>query len=246
MPSPALRAMMGTKDPKFGLLRDRVRFARHGADPQRPPAASTRCSTWSIPASATTQLKRDAALLSGWHELPVIVSTVGRRLRHGGARAARHGGGRHPAGEGRQTRRRPEPSSITPAMRPRARAAWRSASPHDRYRQRPAAPALRASEPGRGVSSPRSRPLKASRTSRRLPPLDGCGRHLDRPFRPLGRHGQSRRSSTIRNFRRRFRARGCKACKRHGKSLGRIYDDTETGRRRSTRLGLRLPMLFGR
>ena len=185
MPSAALRAMMGTKRPKFGTFV--IEFDSPGMG-QILKAAGCEYALLDLEHSGFgyDQLKRMLRFYQA-ADLPVIVSTVGGDYD---MVALRSTWGRTASSRPRSAAPpRPAPSSITSAMRPRARGGWLSASPTTatvsaRRRRAP------RRQPGRGLLPKGAKRPKQS-TRSKPSPRSRSRRHLDRPFRPFGRHGHS-------------------------------------------------------
>ena len=185
MPSAALRATMGTKRPKFGSFV--IEFDSPGMG-QILKAAGCEYALLDLEHSGFgyDQLKRMLRFYQA-ADLPVIVSTVGGDYDMV-ARALDMGAdGIQPAKVGSAEEARAILDHV--AMRRRARGGSPSESPTTatgsaRRRQRYGPPT------GTWCSFPRSRRRRGSRTSRRCR-ARRRGRHLDRPLRSFGRHGNA-------------------------------------------------------
>ncbi len=222
MPSPALRAMMGTKRPKFGTFV--IEFDSPGMG-QILKAAGCEYALLDLEHSGFgyDQLKRMLRYYQA-ADLPVIVSTVGGDYDMV-ARALDMGAdGIQPAKVGSAAEARTIIDHVRYA--PKGARGVAVGIAHDRYHQRPAAPALRAANRD-VVFFPKVETPEAIDEIEAIAALKG----VDGIW--IGHFDLSVAMGIPAKFDHpRFQAamqRVAAACAQHGKSLGRIYDDTQTG-----------------
>ena len=222
MPSRALRAMMGTSEPKFGSFV--IEFDSPGMG-QILKAAGCQYALLDMEHSGFgyDQLKRMLRYYQA-ADLPVIVSTVGGDYDTI-ARALDMGAdGIQPAKVGSAEEARAILDHVRYA--PKGARGVALGIAHDRYRQRPAAPALRAANRD-VVFFPKVETPEGIEDIEAIAALDG----VDGIW--IGHFDLSVAMGMPAKFDHpRFQAameRAAAACKRHGTSLGRIYDDTGTG-----------------
>ena len=222
MPSPALRAMMGTSEPKFGSFV--IEFDSPGMG-QILKAAGCQYALLDMEHSGFgyDQLKRMLRFYQA-ADLPVIVSTVGGDYDMI-ARALDMGAdGIQPAKVGSAEEARAILDHVRYA--PKGARGVALGIAHDRYRQRPAAPALRAANRD-VVFFPKIETPEGIEDIEAIAALDGVDGiwigHFDLSV-SMGIPAKFDHP----NFQAAME-RAAAACKRHGKSLGRIYDDTGTG-----------------
>ena len=222
MPRGALRAMMGTSEPKFGSFV--IEFDSSGMG-QILKAAGCQYALLDMEHSGFgyDQLKRMLRFYQA-ADLPVIVSTVGGDYDMV-ARALDMGAdGIQPAKVGSAEEARAILDHVRYA--PKGARGVALGIAHDHYRQRPAAPALRAANRD-VVFFPKVETPEGIEDIEAIAALDG----VDGIW--IGHFDLSVAMGIPAKFDHpRFQAamqRAASACERHGKSLGRIYDDTETG-----------------
>ncbi len=222
MPSAALRGMMGTAEPKFGSFV--IEFDSPGMG-HILKAAGCEYALLDMEHSGFgyDQLKRMLRFYQA-ADLPVIVSTVGGDYDMV-ARALDMGAdGIQPAKVGSAAEARAILDHVRYA--PKGARGVAVGIAHDRYRQRAPAPVLRAANRD-VVFFPKIETPEGIDEIEAIAALDGVDGiwigHFDLSV-AMGipaRFGHPK-------FRAAMRRAGA-ACARHGKSLGRIYDDTETG-----------------
>jgi 2-dehydro-3-deoxyglucarate aldolase/4-hydroxy-2-oxoheptanedioate aldolase len=223
MPGPELRQMVGTKRPKFGTFV--IEFDSPGMG-QILKAAGCEYALLDMEHSGFTydQLKR---MLRNYQaaDLPVIVSTVGGDYDMI-ARALDVGAdGIQPAKVGSAE----EARAILEHVRypPKGSRGVAVGIAHDRYVQGPPAPKLRAANRDI-VFFPKIETPDGIAEAEKIAALEGVGGiwvgHFDLSV-SMGIPAQF----DHKDFRAAMR-RVSAACKKHGKSLGRIYDDTKTGK----------------
>ena len=222
MPSRALRAMTGTSEPKFGSFV--IEFDSPGMG-QILKAAGCQYALLDMEHSGFgyDQLKRSLRYYQA-ADLPVIVSTVGGDYDMI-ARALDMGAdGIQPAKVGSAEEARAILDHVRYA--PKGARGVALGIAHDRYRQRPAGPALRAANQD-VVFFPKVETPEGIEDIEAIAALDG----VDGIW--IGHFDLSVAMGIPAKFDHpKFQAameRVAAACKRHGKSLGRIYDDTDTG-----------------
>ena len=222
MPSGALRAMMGTRQPKFGSFV--IEFDSPGVG-QILKAAGCEYALLDMEHSGFgyDQLKRMLRFYQA-ADLPVIVSTVGGDYDMV-ARALDMGAdGIQPAKVGSAEEARAILDHVRYA--PKGARGVALGIAHDRYRQRPAAPALRAANRD-VVFFPKIETPEGIEEIEEIAALDG----VDGIW--IGHFDLSVAMGIPAKFDHpRFQAamqRVGAACTQYGKSLGRIFEDTETG-----------------
>ena len=222
MPSAALRAMMGTKRPKFGSFV--IEFDSPGMG-HILKAAGCEYALLDLEHSGFgyDQLKRMLRFYQA-AQLPVIVSTVGGDYDMV-ARALDMGAdGIQPAKVGSAAEARAILDHVRYA--PKGARGVAVGIAHDRYRPRAPAPVLRAANRD-VVFFPKVETPEGIDEIEAIAALEGVDGiwigHFDLSV-AMGipaRFGHPKFQAAMR--------RAGAACARHGKSLGRIYDDTETG-----------------
>ena len=222
MPSAALRAMMGTSEPKFGSFV--IEFDSPGMG-QILKAAGCDYALLDMEHSGFgyDQLKRMLRFYQA-ADLPVIVSTVGGDYDMV-ARALDMGAdGIQPAKVGSAEEARAILDHVRYA--PKGARGVALGIAHDRYRQRAPAPVLRAANRD-VVFFPKIETVEGIEDIESIAALDG----VDGIW--IGHFDLSVSMGIPARFDHpRFRSvmeRAGAACRQHGKSLGRIYDDTESG-----------------
>ena len=222
MPSAALRAMMGTAEPKFGSFV--IEFDSPGMG-HVLKAAGCEYALLDLEHSGFgyDQLKRMLRFYQA-AQLPVIVSTVGGDYDMV-ARALDMGAdGIQPAKVGSAAEARAILDHVRYA--PKGARGVAVGIAHDRYRPRAPAPVLRAANRD-VVFFPKVETPEGIDEIEAIAALEGVDGiwigHFDLSV-AMGipaRFGHPKFQAAMR--------RAGAACARHGKSLGRIYDDTETG-----------------
>lgn len=222
MPSAALRAMMGTKRPKFGSFV--IEFDSPGMG-QILKAAGCQYALLDMEHSGFSydQLKRMLRYYQA-ADLPVIVSTVGGDYDMV-ARALDMGAdGIQPAKMGSAAEARAVLDHVRYA--PQGARGVALGIAHDRYVQRAATPALRAANRD-VVFFPKIETPEGIEDIEAIAALKGVDGIWIGHFDLSVAMGIPAKFDHPR-FQEAMQRVGA-ACKRHGKSLGRIYDDTESG-----------------